>query len=121
VGRLAEGHAVTALVGGRHVALFCIGAAGRRLAEAELDAHPALHALDARDPIDRSGQLARGTVHHDTDGRLWVTSPSGPRRFDLRTGDCLDDPACRVQVWPVRTRRGMVEIAPPSWASGVPH
>jgi nitrite reductase (NADH) small subunit len=108
MGRLEKGQAVSALVGGRHVAVFCVAAT-----DDPPDLPPQLFAIDQRDPVDRSDVLARGTVACDRRGRCWVTSPSGSRRYDLHTGDCLDQPGCRVGVWRVRTRRGMVEVAPP--------
>jgi nitrite reductase (NADH) small subunit len=108
LGRLASGQAVSALVGGRHVAVFCVATA-----DDESGSPSQLFAIDQRDPVDRSGVLARGTVGCDRGGRCWVTSPSGSRRFDLHTGDCLDQPGCSVGVWRVRTRRGMIEVAPP--------
>jgi nitrite reductase (NADH) small subunit len=113
MGRLETGRAVSALVGGRHVAVFCVARTGD-----SPGLPPRLFAIDQRDPIDRSGVLARGTVSCDRGGRCWVTSPSGSRRYDLDTGDCLDQPGCRVGVWRVRTRRGMIEVAPPDRTSG---
>jgi nitrite reductase (NADH) small subunit len=107
MGRLETGKAVCALVGGRHVAVFCVAAAGA-------EDHPRVFAIDQRDPVERAHVLARGTVACDRRGRCWVTSPSGARRYDLQTGDCLDEPGCRVGVWRVRMRRGMVEVAPPT-------
>jgi nitrite reductase (NADH) small subunit len=108
MGRLETGQAVSALVGGRHVAVFCVA-----ITDDPFGSPAQLFAIDQRDPVDRSDVLARGTVCCDRRGRCWVTSPSGNRRYDLHTGDCLDQPGCRVGVWRVRTRRGMVEVAPP--------
>jgi nitrite reductase (NADH) small subunit len=39
-----------------------------------------------------------------------VASPVFKQSFDLRTGQCLDDPAVSVHSYPARVRAGRVEI-----------
>lgn len=85
-----------ALVHGAQVALF-------RLATGEL------YAVDHLDPFSGAHALARGLVG-DAGGRPTVASPVYKQRFDLRTGECLDDPAVRIRTWPVRAEDGIVQL-----------
>lgn len=88
---------VAALVDGRPVALF-------RLADG------ALFAIDHVEPFTHVPVLARGIV--GSVGEVpTVASPLHKQRFDLRTGECLDDPAVRVRTWPVLVIDGNVVIA----------
>ena len=88
-----------ALVGRRPVALF------------RLDDDEVL-AVDDVDPFWGVPVLSRGLVGC-IGGRDTVASPLLKQRFDLRTGDCLDDPAVTVSVWPVQVVRGRVAVTPP--------
>jgi nitrite reductase (NADH) small subunit len=85
-----------ALVDGCQVAVF-------RLATGEL------YAIDHLDPFSGANVLARGLVG-DVDGAPCVASPVYKQRFDLRTGECFDDPEVRVRAWPVRAVDGIVEV-----------
>jgi nitrite reductase (NADH) small subunit len=42
-----------------------------------------------------------------------VASPVFKQSFDLRTGQCLDDPSVAVMAFPVRARDGRVEVGLP--------
>jgi len=96
---------VAALVGGAPVAIF-------RTFDGTL------YALDNVDPFSGASVLSRGIVGTRGDVPT-VASPMHKQAFDLRTGDCLDDPAVRVRAWAVRVRDGVVEIGDPLEA-GVP-
>ncbi|MCH1867775.1 nitrite reductase small subunit NirD [Nocardioides sp. CFH 31398] len=87
---------VTALVGGRAVAVF------RTFADE-------VFALDNVDPFSRASVLARGIVgtRGDVD---FVASPMHKQAFALRTGECLDDPTVRVAAYDVRVVDGTVEV-----------
>ncbi|CAA9227399.1 MAG: Nitrite reductase [NAD(P)H] small subunit [uncultured Acidimicrobiales bacterium] len=98
--RLTVERGVAALVDGRPVALF-------RLDDDEVVA------VDDTDPFWGVPVLSRGLVGC-VGGRDTLASPLLKQRFDLRTGDCLDDPAQKVAVWPVRVRNGRVAVAPPA-------
>jgi nitrite reductase (NADH) small subunit len=87
----------TALVGGHPVALF------------RLDDDEVL-AIDDVDPFWDVAVLSRGLVGH-LGGHDTVASPLLKQRFDLRTGECLDDPAVTVATWPARVHGGRVEVA----------
>ncbi|MFE3771493.1 nitrite reductase small subunit NirD [Streptomyces sp. NPDC057579] len=88
---LTPGRGVAALLpDGRQVAVFR-DRAGR------------LYGIDNRDPFGGAAVLSRGlTGTHQ--GRPFVASPLLKQRFDLETGDCLDDPAVSVPAYRVRTR-----------------
>ena len=69
-------------------------------------------AIDHRDPFSDAHVMSRGIVG-DADGTPTVASPVYKQRFDLRTGQCLDDAAVNVRTWPVRLHDGHVEVAVP--------
>jgi nitrite reductase (NADH) small subunit len=89
---------VLALVGGESVAVF-------RTYDDDV------HALSAWDPFGRAAVLARGIVG-TRGGVPYVASPLLKQGFDLRTGQCLDDPEVRVPTYDVTVRDGVVLVAP---------
>lgn len=95
--RLPIDRGVAALVGDRPVAVF-------RLASGEL------MAIDHVEPFTHKPVLARGLVG-STGDTVYVASPLHKQRFDLRTGQCLDDPTVAVRTWPVAVRDGLVGVA----------
>ncbi|MGW0764406.1 nitrite reductase small subunit NirD [Streptomyces sp. NPDC002676] len=94
--RLVPGRGVAALLpDGRQVALFR-DRAGR------------LYAIDNRDPFAGAAVLSRGlTGTHQ--GRPFVSSPLLKQRFDLATGECLDDETVRVATYVVRTAQAILD------------
>ena len=99
VDALVPGRGVCALVNGHQVAIF--------LVEGEL------FALSNFDPFSSAFVLSRGIVGSRGE-RLKVASPVYKQNFDLRTGECLDDPTVSVPVYPVRAVDGRVQVAAPS-------
>ena len=94
---------VAALVGGRQIALVRVG-----------DGDGAeVYALDNFDPFSHAFVIARGIVG-DRKGVPKIASPIFKQSFDLRTGQCLDDPAVRLTSYPVRVLAGRISIAVPS-------
>ncbi|MGW6788295.1 nitrite reductase small subunit NirD [Streptomyces chartreusis] len=87
--RLLPGRGVAALLpDGGQVALF-------------RDRAGQLYAIDNRDPFGGAAVLSRGlTGSHQ--GRPFVASPLLKQRFDLETGQCLDDESVRVATYEVR-------------------
>jgi nitrite reductase (NADH) small subunit len=87
---LTPGRGVAALLpDGRQVALF-------------RDRADRLYAVDNRDPFTGAAVLSRGlTGTHE--GRPFVASPLLKQRFDLATGECLDDASVRVRAYEVRS------------------
>jgi nitrite reductase (NADH) small subunit len=60
-----------------------------------------LYAVDNRDPFGGAAVLSRGlTGSHQ--GRPFVASPLLKQRFDLESGQCLDDEAVRIRTYEVR-------------------
>ncbi|SDO90624.1 nitrite reductase (NADH) small subunit [Streptomyces sp. cf386] len=88
--RLLPGRGVAALLpDGNQVALF-------------RDRAGQLYAIDNRDPFGGAAVLSRGlTGSHQ--GRPFVASPLLKQRFDLETGQCLDDEAVRIATYEVRS------------------
>ncbi len=95
---IAPESGVLALVGGEAVAVF-------RTHDDDV------HALSAWDPFGRACVLARGIVG-TRGGTPYVASPLLKQGFDLRTGQCLDDPEVRVPTYAVTVRDGVVLVAP---------
>jgi nitrite reductase (NADH) small subunit len=89
LGRLLPGRGVAALLpGGRQAAVF-------------RDRAGELYAIDNRDPFSGAAVLSRGLTGSHR-GRPYVASPLLKQRFDLRTGECLDDATVRVRTYAVR-------------------
>ncbi|WP_437528625.1 nitrite reductase small subunit NirD [Sorangium sp. So ce726] len=88
---------VCALVGKRQIALVRVG-------EGE-----EVYAVSNFDPFSKAFVLSRGIVG-DKGGVPKIASPIYKQNFDLRSGQCLDDPAVSIPVYPIRVRAGRVEI-----------
>ncbi len=87
-----------ALIAGVQVAIFRV--------EGEL------FALSNFDPFSQAFVLSRGIVGSRGE-RLKVASPIYKQSFDLRTGECLDDPAVSVRTFAARAVDGRVQVARP--------
>ncbi|GGM42280.1 nitrite reductase small subunit [Longimycelium tulufanense] len=68
------------------------------------------YAVSNLDPFSQAMVLARGIVG-DRGGVPMVASPMHKQAFDLRTGQCLDNPETCIPTYPVRVADGMVEVA----------
>jgi nitrite reductase (NADH) small subunit len=99
---LVPDRGVCALVDGRPVAVFRASAPG---------GPDELYAVGNVDPYSAASVLSRGIVGSVGD-RAVVASPIFKNRFDLRTGESLDDPAVRLPVHGVRIGGGRVLVAP---------
>jgi nitrite reductase (NADH) small subunit len=88
---------VCALIGKHQVALVRVG-------EGEQ-----VYALDNFDPFSKAMVLSRGIVG-DRAGVPKIASPIYKQSFDLRSGQCLDDPAVSVRIWPVKVAGGRVLV-----------
>ena len=89
-----------ALVGPHEVALF------------RTSPDDSLFALSNLDPFSGVSVLSRGIVGSKGDVPK-VASPIYKQTFDLRTGQCLDDPTVAVPTFPVRVVDGRVQVALP--------
>jgi nitrite reductase (NADH) large subunit len=90
---------VAALIEGRQVAIF-------RLAGGSV------HALGNFDPFSKANVLSRGLLG-DVKGEPVVASPVYKQHFSLRTGQCIEDPAVEVPVYPARVEDGFVVLDMP--------
>ncbi|XYH97436.1 nitrite reductase small subunit NirD [Sorangium sp. So ce1128] len=88
---------VCALVGKRQIAVVRVG-------EGE-----EIYAISNFDPFSKAFVISRGIVG-DKGGVAKIASPIYKQNFDLRTGQCLDDPGVRIPVYPTRIRGGRVEV-----------
>ncbi len=97
---LAIDRGACALVDGRQIAVFRVAPSGE------------LFALSNFDPFSGAYVLSRGIVGSRGDV-VKVASPVYKQSFDLRTGQCLDDPAVTVETFPVRSVDGRVLVGVP--------
>ena len=67
------------------------------------DSHGSVYAIGNRDPFTGAYVLSRGLLGSTTEGRVYVASPLLKQRFDLLTGECLDDGKIRIPVYAART------------------
>ncbi|RKE18990.1 nitrite reductase small subunit NirD [Streptomyces sp. TLI_171] len=88
------------LVPGRGVAVLLPD--GRQVAVFR-DGNDRLYATDNRDPFTGAYVLSRGLLGSTADGRVYVASPLLKQRFDLVTGECLDDETVRIAVHAARS------------------
>jgi len=88
---------VAALVNGRHVAVFRVGA-------------ERFHAIDNVDPKSGASVLSRGLIGNLGE-RVVVASPLYKNHFDLTTGECLEMPEHSVHAHTVHVEDGRVMVA----------
>lgn len=67
-------------------------------------------ALSNFDPFSKAFVIARGIVG-DRAGVAKIASPIFKQNFNLETGECLDDPKVRLQVFPIRVVAGRVQVS----------
>ncbi|EJN6829318.1 nitrite reductase small subunit [Vibrio cidicii] len=95
---IIPGTGVCALVNGQQVAVF-------RPGEDEQ-----VFAISNTDPFARSNVLSRGLIAQHR-GELWVASPLKKQRFNLATGQCMEDERFNVKAYQARVNNGRVEIS----------
>jgi nitrite reductase (NADH) small subunit len=88
---------VSALVSGRHVAVFRVG-------------ETQFYAIDNVDPKSGASVLSRGLVGNLGD-HIVVASPLYKNHFDLADGVCLEAPEYSVRAHTVRIEDGRVQVA----------
>jgi nitrite reductase (NADH) small subunit len=94
---------VAVLVGDLQIAVVRVGE-GQGQAGAEQ-----IFAVGNYDPFSHAFVIARGIVG-DRGGIPKIASPIFKQSFDLRTGQCLDDPNVRLPSYPTRVLDGRVAI-----------
>lgn len=95
---IAPNTGVCALVSGKQVAIFRVGAGTQ------------LYALSNYDPFSKTYVLSRGIIG-DRQGIPKVASPIYKQNFSLITGECLDDETVKIATFPVRVIDGKVQVA----------
>jgi nitrite reductase (NADH) small subunit len=88
---------VCALIGKRQIAVVRVGEASE------------VYAISNFDPFSKAFVISRGIVG-DKGGVPKIASPIYKQNFDLRTGQCLDDPSVTVPAYAARVTEGRVEI-----------
>jgi nitrite reductase (NADH) large subunit len=86
---------VCAFVQGRQVAIFRVGEESQ------------VYAIGNYDANSGANILARGIVG-DLDGRIVVASPIYKQHFDLKTGECIENPTASVRTYAVSVEHGRV-------------
>ena len=93
--RIIPNTGVCALVNNQQVAIFRIS--------------DRVFAISNYDPFSNAYVLSRGIVG-DRQGIPKVASPIYKQNFNLITGECLDDEAVSVPVFPVRVMDGQIQV-----------
>ena len=94
---IVPGTGVAALLRGEQVAIF-------RLRDGNT-----FYALSNFDPFSKAFVMSRGILG-DRAGVPKIASPIFKQNFDLRTGQCLDDPEVKLPTYALRLRGARVEI-----------
>ena len=69
-----------------------------------------LYAISNFDPFSKANILSRGLLG-STDDKLFVASPLYKQKFNLATGECLDDDSVKLKTYKVRVDKGFVQLA----------
>lgn len=93
---------VAALIGGHQIAIVRVGAGQGDDQQ--------IFAVGNYDPFSKAFVIARGIVG-DRAGVPKIASPIFKQSFELRTGQCLDDPSVRLPSYPVQVRDGRIAIS----------
>jgi nitrite reductase (NADH) small subunit len=87
----------------------CALVRGKQIAVVRPNDSDQLYALSNYDPFSKAFVISRGIVG-DKAGIPKITSPIYKQGFDLRDGQCLDDPAVKIPTYQVRVINGQVEL-----------
>jgi nitrite reductase (NADH) small subunit len=94
---IAPNTGVNALLGTEQVAIFRVGATDE------------VYATGNFDPFSKAFVMSRGIVG-DRKGVLKVASPIYKQNFNLKTGECLDDAAINLSIYPARVVDKQVQV-----------
>ncbi len=112
---------ITVRVGDAQIAVFHMGGDGTRAAGDEARVRrDAWYATQAMCPHRKDMVLGRGLLGMQGDVPK-VACPMHKKTFSLETGEGLNDPAYRVQTFPVEVRDGAVWVQVPPAAVACPH
>ncbi|WP_454688491.1 nitrite reductase small subunit NirD [Achromobacter aloeverae] len=96
---LVAGSGVVALVEGHQIALFYLPDEPRQ----------PVYALANKDPQSGANVIGRGILGR-LGGELVVASPMYKQHFRLRDGQCVEDAAQALRVWPARLEGEAVDV-----------
>ncbi|TVU68458.1 MULTISPECIES: nitrite reductase small subunit NirD [Cobetia] len=83
------------------IALFTLPATGSDAMQ--------VFAIDHHDPVSGANVMARGLLG-DQAGEPLVISPLYKQRYRLKDGQCMEDAALRLKVWPVRIEGEDIQV-----------
>jgi nitrite reductase (NADH) small subunit len=95
---LVPGSGIVAWWNGVQVALFYLPEEQR------------VYAVENRDPRSGANVIGRGLIGH-VNGSLVIAAPLYKQHYRLEDGQCLEDPALRLQTWQARIHAWRVELA----------
>mgnify|MGYP000529805781 FL=1 len=96
---LVTNSGVCALLNKQQIALFKIKSANNEQ----------LYAVSNWDPIGKANVLYRGLLGSVQDSKV-IISPLYKQRYCLESGQCLDDAAIKLIVYPVRIEQNQVQL-----------
>jgi len=88
---------ICALHEGEQVAIFKVSQTGQ------------LFAVQNYCPFGEANVISRGLIASVGDD-MAVASPLYKQRFNLQTGQCLDDESCQLKTFPVRLEEGVIQL-----------
>jgi nitrite reductase (NADH) small subunit len=97
----------------------CAEIDGTQIALVRVGEGPHVFAISNFDPFSKAFVISRGIVG-DRAGLPKIASPIYKQSFDLRTGECLEDPSVRLPTWRVRVVGERVEVELSSVAGAAP-
>lgn len=87
----------------------CVLVNDKQIAIFRLSGSSMLYAIDNHDPFSDANVLSRGLCG-DLKEQPVVASPIYKQHFNLNTGQCLEDEAVKIAVYPIRIINGNVQI-----------
>ncbi|MFQ3191195.1 MAG: nitrite reductase (NADH) small subunit [Paraglaciecola sp.] len=96
---LVTNSGVCALLNEQQIALFKIKSANDEK----------VYAVSNWDPIGKANVLYRGLLGSVQDAKV-IISPLYKQRYCLESGQCLDDDAIKLIVYPVRIEKNLVQL-----------
>lgn len=87
----------------------CVLVNDKQIAIFRLSGSSKLYAIDNHDPFSDANVLSRGLCG-DLKEQPVVASPIYKQHFNLNTGQCLEDEAVKIAVYPIRIINGNVQI-----------
>ncbi len=90
----------------------CVLVNDKQIAIFRLSGSNKLYAIDNHDPFSNANVLSRGMCG-DLKGQPVVASPIYKQHFNLSTGQCLEDEAVKIAVYPIRIINSSIQVATP--------